>query len=241
MLKKTLPGLILVFFFVSLIGCGYHYFAGDLTPESEIRQLPDMEVRDDGSVAYIHERLEISLRPVTDAELNRRFPEASQQGIKSTNPYTYGNWKDPVTHQTPQRFTVFLLKVKNYTFPKVQIDPAKIKIICQNGRQYSSLSLLELKEYYYPYVSGYSGVASNRFEARKDILRATLYSGDVIFSGQESEGYVVFPKLHYDVKEIAVHVNDVVLRFNVLGEPVETVDLVFRFHRDVYKARQPRS
>lgn len=241
MLRRLLWGLIPVFFFILLIGCGYHYFADNLAPDVELRQAAGMEVRDDGSVAYIQERLEISLRPVTDPELNRRFPEASQQGIKSTNPYTYGNWKDPVTGQIPRRFTIFLVKVKNYTFPKVQVDPVNIRIISQNGREYPSLSLLELEEYYYPYVQGYSGVASNEFEARKDILRATLYSGGAIFSGQESEGYVVFPKLHHDVKEIVVHIDDVVLRFNILGEAVESIDRGFRFHRDIYKARQPRS
>ncbi len=236
LLMKVFPFLVIIL----IAGCGYHYFATDLSPETETHQERGMVIRDDGSVAYVHKRLEISLRPLTDAELNRKFPEASAQGINSTNPYTYGNWKDPVTRQTPQRFTVFLLKVKNYTYPKVQIDPAKISIISQNGREYHSLSLLDLEEYYYPYVIGYAGVAYNRFEARKDILRATLYSGDILFSGQESEGYVVFPRLHPDVKEIGVVINDVVLRFNVSGEPVETTDLVFRFRRDVYKARQPR-
>lgn len=237
MSKKLFLTLVLPLF---IFGCGYHYFAGDLMPQSRSFQTAGMAVRDDGSVAYIHERLEISLRPVTDEELNRRFPEASNEEIKSTNPYTYGNWKDPVTGNTPRRFTVFLLKVKNYTYPKVKIDPAKVKIISKNGREYSSLSLMELEEYYYPYVRGYSGVAYNRFEARKDILRATLYTGDVIFSGQEGEGYVIFPRLHHDVSDIEVWVNDVVLRFNVLGEPIETTDLVFLFHRETYKAPQPR-
>ncbi|MCK4416660.1 MAG: hypothetical protein KAV99_00645 [Candidatus Latescibacteria bacterium] len=241
MRTKLMLNLCFPLFPLFIVGCGYHYFAGDLIPQSETIQAAKMVVRDDRSVAYVHERLEISLRPVTDEELNRNWPEASNMGLKSTNPYTYGNWKDPVTNHTPRRFSVFLLKVKNYTYPKVQVDPAKVKIVSQNGREYSSLSMLELEEYYYPYVRGYAGVAHNRFEARKDILRATLYAGDVIFSGQESEGYVVFPQLHPDVREIAVFINDVVLRFNILDEPVETTDLVSRFHRDVYKARQPRS
>ena len=241
MRRKLLLSLCFVLFPVFIVSCGYHYFASDLTPQSETIQAPKMVVRDDGSVSYIHERLEISLRPVTDGELNRKWPEASNEGIKSTNPYTYGNWKDPVTNHTPRRFTVLLLKVKNYTYPKIQVDPAKIKIVSKNGREYSSLSMLELEEYYYPYVRGYAGIEHNRFEARKDILRATLGSGDVIFSGQESEGYVVFPLLHPDVREIAVFIDGVVLRFNVLGEPVETTDLGFRFRRDVYKARRPHS
>jgi len=236
-MKRPAFSVIMIVF---IAGCGYHYFAGTIRPSPEDAQKPNTIVKDDGSVVYVHERLEISLRALTDEELNRRFPQASNQGIKSTNPYTYGNWVDPVTHHTPSRFTVFELKVKNYTYPKILVDPANIKLVSKNGREYASLSLLELEEYYYPYVRGYSGVSYERWKARKDILNATLYTADVIFSGQEAKGYVVFPKLHHDVKDMEVHVNNVILRFNVLGEPTESTDLVFRFHRDVYKAREPR-
>ena len=222
------------------LSCGVRYFAGPMQPMAQDEQKTRMEVSDDGTVAYIYERLEVSLRPVTDEELNRQFSQNSKEGIWSTNPYTYGNWKDPITGETPSRFTIFRLKVKNYAFPKIQVDPLMMVMVSQNGRRYTPLSLLQLEEYYSPYARGYAGVAYERFDERKDLLKKTLYTGEPIFSGQEREGYVVFPLLHYDVRQIDVHVRDMVLRFDIFGEPAETIDLVFRFERETYTARHPR-
>lgn len=238
---RTKPWLPLIFVLLALSGCGYRYFAEDLRPLSETEQASTMKVSDDGTVTYVHQRLEISLRPMTDGELNRQFPRSSQGGAKSTNPFTYGDWKPWGADWTPERFTVFYLKIKNYTYPKMQVDPFRAMLVAQNGREYAPLSQLQLEEYYYPYVVGYTGTAYERFKQRTDILKATLYQVEPVFSGQEREGYVVFPKLHHDVQKIAVHLNEIILRFNVMNEPLETVDVVFRFHRDVYKARQPRS
>ncbi|MBI4530191.1 MAG: hypothetical protein HY709_01605, partial [Candidatus Latescibacteria bacterium] len=192
-----------------------------------------MKVSDDGTVMYTRERLEISLRPMTDEELNRQFAAESQAGKKSTNPYTFGNWKDLVTKTTPNRFTVFLVKVKNYTYPKIKIDPGKMLLVASNGRQYSSLSFSDLLEYYHPYVEGYTGNAYEIFETRKDILQKTLYPGGVVFSGQEQQGYLLFPPLHEDVEQIIVELKDVALRFNVWGEPTEMVNLSYRFWREI--------
>ena len=57
--------------------------------------------------------------------------------------------------------------------------------------------------------------------------------GEYVFSGQEVEGYVVFLPLHPDVKEVAVAMRDLVLRFDFKNEPVEKIDVAFSFHRDV--------
>ena len=54
-------------------GCSYRYFAEDLKPVSEAEQGANKTVADDGTVSYRQARLEISLRPMTDAELNRQF------------------------------------------------------------------------------------------------------------------------------------------------------------------------
>jgi hypothetical protein len=222
-----------------IAGCGYRYYAGPLKPAPEMEKKADIKVADDGTVTWVRERLEIGLRPMTDEELNRAFATYSGVGIESTNPYTFSDWKDPVTREPPGRFTVFLLKVKNYTYPKVKVEPLKASILADNGRAYSSLSLAELKEYYHPYVRAYAGNLYAQFEERKDVLVRTLYAGDMIFSGQEVEGYIVFPVLHPDVREITVSLKGVALRYDFRGEPVEMVDLGYRFRRDTGRINIP--
>ncbi|HID10997.1 MAG TPA: hypothetical protein EYP17_06815 [Candidatus Latescibacteria bacterium] len=220
------------------IGCG-RYFAGAIRPMSEAQQGPHMTVQDDGTVSYSLNRLEISLRPVSDEELNRQFPSQSRAGVSSTNPYTYGNWRPMGDDWTPHRFTVFLLKVKNYVYPKMLVDPSKAVLVADNGRVYRSLGMAELSGYYRAYVLGQAGNFYARFEERKDILKRTLYRGDIIFSGQEQEGYLVFPPLHPDVDRFQVTLKGVVLRFDYKDEPLETTELTFRFQREVYKGYHP--
>lgn len=216
-------------------GCAYRLLFGPLTPLPETAQAPWTKVLDDGTVLYSKDRLEVGLRPMTDDELNRQFPIASKGGVFSTNPYTYGDWKPFGEDKPPSRFTVFLLSVKNYAYPKIKIDPLEITIVAKNGRRYRSLSMQELKEYYLRYAVGYRGDAYARYEARKDILKRTLFSDEPIFSGQERKGYVVFPRLHEDVWEITVKIQDIVLRFDALGRPIEKIDLAFNFKREVLK------
>jgi hypothetical protein len=217
-----------------LTGCAYRLSLGRLEPLPESRQGEGFTVSDDGTVTYTKERLEISLRVMTDEELNRQFADASSQGRASTNPYTFGNWSPQPKEPPPSRFTVFLLKAKNYTYPKVHINPQKIIVSSKNGREYEPLTLALMKEYYYPYVQGYAGKEYSQFDNRIDLLRRTLYpSEEMVFSGQENQGFVLFPKLHDDVEEITVHVKDIALRFDFRGAPTETIDLAFSFHREV--------
>jgi hypothetical protein len=54
-----------------------------------------------------------------------------------------------------------------------------------------------------------------------------------IFSGQELEGYILFRPLHTDVSKMVVTVKDLAIRFDYRGEPVEAVDIAFRFEREV--------
>jgi len=223
-----------------LAGCG-RYFAGPIRPMPEAQQGPHMVVYDDGTVSYSFNRLEISLRPVSDEELNRQFSSQSKAGALSTNPYTYGNWRPMGDDWTPQRFTVFLLKVKNYAYPKVLVDPSKAILVADNGRTYKALGIAELSEYYRAYVLGYAGNFYARYEERKDILKRTLYRGDPLFSGQEQEGYIVFPPLHPDVERFRVVLKDIALRFDYKGDPVDTFELSFRFGREVYRGYHPPS
>ena len=214
-----------------LDGCGYRFgyrhFAGPILPVAD--QTTEMKVGDDRSITFVLDRLEVRLRPITDDMLNRQFPHNSVSRenlyqnpyVSPSNPYTYGDWKPPGQDRPPTRFTVFLLHVKNYAFPKVRVDPSNIQIVATNGRRYPSLSLEALVEYYWPYAVGYAGNSYKQFEERKDILRNTLFQGDVIFSGQEGQGYIVFPPLDHDVEEFTVQIEKMVLRFDYRDEPVE--------------------
>ena len=198
-----------------------------------------MEVRDDGTVAYVYERLEISLRPLTDAELNRTFAPESSKGAESTNPYTYGNWTPLGDSWTPPRFTVFLLRAKNYAYPKIRVNPQKVTLLSENRRQYQPLDQLRLNEYYRAHALAWAGNAHSRYREQDELLRRTLYKQRMVFSGQEDEGYVVFPPLPPDVTRFSITLEDVALRFNYADEPVESIQLTYRFERDVYRGYEP--
>ncbi|RKY65211.1 MAG: hypothetical protein DRP99_00595 [Candidatus Latescibacterota bacterium] len=230
-------GMALFLSSVILAGCGYRLYGGPLRPLDEAYQGPNVQVADDGTVTHVLGRLEISLRPMTDEELNHQFASASNRGKFSTNPYTYGNWKPMGAKRTPNRFTVFRLTVKNYAYPKVFVDPGKMLMVAENGRRYRSLSLEDLREYYYPFALAYAGNAYSQFEERMDILKRTLYFPNPVFSGQKREGYVVFPPLDDDVRRVTVYVKDVGLKFDAWGRPIEKVDLKFRFERELFKEK----
>jgi len=219
-------------------GCG-RYFPGAIHPMPEDQQRSLMVVKDDGTIVYTYERLEISLRPMSDEELNRSFAMYSQDGAESTNPYTYGNWKPMGDDWTPQRFAVFLLKVKNYQYPKIQVNPYEVELLSESGRTYPSLTLLHLSQYYRSYALSWAGNLYERFEESKDVLQQTLYRGNMIFSGQEDQGYVVFPRLDPDVTRFRVVLKDISLRFDYANEPTDTLQLTFEFGRDVHKGYRP--
>lgn len=224
---------LLILLLSSIWGCGYYYYAGPLHPVEE--QKPSTTIADDGTVTFTQGRLEVRLKPMTDEELNRLYLSNSQDGPKSTNPYTFGNTVFWGTDQDKRRFTVFRLGVKNYEFPKIKIDPAKVVLRAANGREYWSLNFEQLDTYYRAYAIGYRGNEYARYQERRDLMRRTMFPNEEIFSGQEEDKYVVFPALHPDVQNVEVTVHDVVLRFDFRNEPVETADIAFRFTRDIGK------
>jgi len=192
-----------------------------------------MTVADDGTVTFFQGRLEIALRPVTDEELNRQFAAYSTAGPHSTNPYTYGNSRVGKLRETPRRFTVFTLSVKNYEFPKVLLN-GDLVLESGNSRKYYGLSRDQLDVYYRAYAVGYRGIDHKEYGDRRDVLNRTMFPFyEAIFSGQEAQGYVVFHPLADDVSSITVKVTDVVTRFDYGGAPVESLDAEFRFRRDV--------
>lgn len=222
---------------VVLNGCG-RYFAGPLRP-TDHQADTHISINDDRSLTYTLNRFEINLRPMTDTELNRQFSSVSQQGARSTNPYTFGDWTPIGEDWTPPRFTVFRLMVKNYEFPKVMVDTQKMTIVATNGRRYEAMNYAQLEEYFRAYWLGRTGRGREEFRSRVDLLRRTMYASDFVFSGQEREGFVVFPVIDDDVREIAVHLKDIAVRFDFADQPVETVDLALSFERDVFQAYSP--
>ncbi|MBT6628950.1 MAG: hypothetical protein HOB49_18190 [Gemmatimonadetes bacterium] len=215
--------------FWALGGCAFQPFAGPLLPQGA--QNDGMTVHDDGSVVYQLDRFEVTLRPVTDDELNRNFAAASVGETSSTNAYTFGDTQSPGLDSTRQRFTVFHAAVKNYSYPKVRVDPVRTVLVAGNGRKYRSLSLAQMQNYYRAYAIGYRGNEYSRLRERLDLLRRTMLTDDVVFSGQESEGYLVFPILHDDVTDLRLVLEDVVIRFDYLGEPSESLKLAYAFDR----------
>ena len=148
------------------------HFAGPIQPVTE-QQSAELSIGDDRSITYTQGRLEVNLRPLTDEILNRQLaahsPDKSSFYLNpyemELNPYTYSDWNPPEQSWTPSRFTVFSLKVKNYEFPKVWLNPEKISLTAANGRQYQALSLAAMVEYYWPYAVGYGG--KRLFEDRR--------------------------------------------------------------------------
>lgn len=226
-------GLWIVGILVVLGGCG-RYFPQDLQPVAQ--QADGMAVKDDGSITYNLGRLAINLKPMTDAELNRQYSAASTGGAASVNPYTFGDWVAPGEDWTPSRFTVVQLKVSNYQYPKVVIDPSKAVIYSANNRVYRSMSYAQLYDYFSTFWQGRTGQGRVDFKSRTSILRQSMYTeATTIFSGSEQEGYLVFPLLDDDVTSIQLDLEDIAVRFNYSDEPIETIDLSFSFEREVLR------
>ncbi len=217
-----------------LVGACGRYFPTALRPVQQ--QMAGMTVNDDGSITYNLDRLAITLKPMTDAELNRL---ASPSDDLSVNPYTFGAPAVPGEDWTPPRFTVFRVQVANYQFPKVLLDTENARIHSTNNRQYRSLTYAELYEYYKSHWQGRTGQGRVEFRDRTDMLKRTLYPDATVFSGSDEQGYIVFPLLDQDVRQVRVDLTDIAVRFNFADEPVETVDLSFVFKRDIRRGFTP--
>jgi len=221
---------------LALNGCG-RYFAGPLRPLDQ--QAPEMRVNDDGSVTYTRDRLTITLQPMSDAQLNRQFASVSQQGAMSANPYTFGDWHPTGDTWTPPRFAVFLVNISNYQYPKVRIDGLQATIATTNNRKYGAMSFGQLEEYFQAYWQGRTGQGRAVYETRSDLLKRTLLGRQIIFSGQDKQGYIVFPVLSDDVQQLQVRLSGIVLRFDYADQPLEQIDLTYSFERDVFRGKHP--
>jgi len=224
-------GLVCLWGFTAL-GCGYYHYAGPLVPAT--RQPDSVAITGDNTVSFHQWQLQVELRPLTDAELNRQFAPHSANGPASVNPYTFGDTRFWEGEKTRKRFTTFRLRVTNDGYPKVKIDPSRI-VLKAGDAEYWSLNLQQLDTYYRAYAIGFRGNAYSRYQERLDILRRTLFKNEEIFVDQQVEGYIVFPELHHAVGEVELVIHDAVLRFDYRNEPVETVQIQCHFERDIGK------
>ncbi len=240
--------LALVAALALIAGCGYYLVPDPFQPlQSDQQTAPGegtrMEVYDDGTVAFIQSRLEISARVMTDDELNRQFAAESVDvsgpaNEMPTNAFTYGEWKDPATGNPPQRFTILKVNIKNYEYPKTKFDPLKTVIHSGNGRSYYPWGRYDVEEYFRRFALAYNGLAWKQFRHRIGMIRQAQYPEDeFVFSGQDVVGYIIFPQIHVDVAEITFEIPAVGIRYDFRNEPVETMDLTFRFKRNLHKVK----
>jgi hypothetical protein len=232
----------------AVLGCGHYLIPGPFQPAETTRQVVigegnKMEVFDDGSVTFIQNRLEVSVRAMLDDELNRQFASLSDDSESPadeipTNAFTFGDWIDPKTGKSPSRFSIFKVSVKNYEYPKVRFDPLKVVITSDNGRDYYAWGTYDVEEYFRRFVPAFNGIGYRRYSERRDMIERSRYpDSEFVFSGQETEGYILFPVIHSDVAEINFRIPVMGIRFNFRDEPTETLDLTFRFDRELLKVK----
>jgi|TARA_B100000686_G_C16652253_1_gene896221 hypothetical protein len=204
----------------------------------------DIEQNETGA-AYVIEGLRVQVEPLTDERLNTLFPSDSERGRFSTNPYTYGNWVDPLLGYTPVRFTVFRITITNDIYAKVLLDPLKAVLHTNRGETLNSYGIPSWSphnsfERYYRALRGQSGNEFYRFDLRMGNVRSTAYLEDTrVFKGESYGGLIAFDPLAEDVTQVRLVLKDFVLRFDASGQPLEEVDVTMDFDRtlDVHEVQ----
>lgn len=206
-------------------------------------------VDENGMVAtYAMEGLRVKVEYMTDGALDAMFPEDSYRGRFSTNPYTYGDWVDPVLGYTPNRFTTFRVTVINDTYAKVLLDPLKALLYTDRGEVFHaygipSSSPYESFERYYRAIRGQSGNEFYRFDLRMGNVRSSAYlQNQKVFKGESYGGLIAFDPLDEEVRQVRLVLREVVLKFDAFDRPLETMDIPFEFNRTVqqYVVKEPQ-
>ncbi len=214
------------------------YLAGRSVQAAEEQYVVD---ENGGAVTYSIAGLRVRVEYMTDEALNREFPEDSNRGPFSTNPYTYGDWIDPVLGYTPNRFTVFRVTVSNDTYAKVLLDPIAALLYTDRGEVLHSFGIPsysphESFERYYRGIRGQSGNEFYRFDTRMGNVRSSLYLEDTkVFKGESYAGMLAFAPLEEEAEQVQLVLENFVLKFDASGQPLDTVDIVFDFDRHIQK------
>jgi len=195
------------------------------------------------SISYNLGESTIVVRYMKEDELNALFPEESQRGYFSTNPYTYGDWIDPDLGYTPNRFTVFEVTVINRAFAKMSLDPREAVLITDLGEIYHSYTTSVAAarygnsfENYYKTIRGQSGNEHYRYEMRLGMVRGKNYGlEEMIFRGDSYSGLITFDPLRPEVKRVRLVIKDIVYRFDAFNRPSDMVTVSFDFERKIEK------
>jgi hypothetical protein len=204
-------------------------------------------LEEDGTMIYQQAGMKVIVRAVNDDELNAMYPQHSQNGSASTNPYTYGDWVDPEVGYTPGRFTVFAVTVHNYTLPKINLNPSEVVLSTDRGHQLKAY-LTEARdgqdspnfEDYYRERMGRTGVEENRFLERMGLVRQTLYVDGKAFKGDVKEGFLAFDPLDPRIKKARLELRNFVMAYDANDWPAETVDLIFPFNRQIEETTEEK-
>jgi hypothetical protein len=194
---------------------------------------------DKQTVSYDAKDYKIEIKYLTDYHLNTsEFPDQSQSGQYSTNPFTYGNWVDPDLGYVPNRFTVFKVTIYNYAASKINFDPEAAMIRTDKGENLPAFGREEKNsrnqslEAYFKRRKGTSGIDDDVFESRMGIIRRTVhYLGKPVFRGDVRDGLVVFEPLSDEVEVLKLTVKDFILGYDENNQPSEFSTLEFFFKR----------
>ena len=246
MRSAIIPALLI------LGGCSYFQpeailYSNQLIPSSYQAGEDRYSVEQDGAVTYVLEGLRVRVEPMEDDELNAIFPEESTRGKFSTNPYTHGDWIDPLVGHTPKRFTVFRVTVINDIYAKVLLDPIKAMLYTDQGEVLHSYGLPSVSphnsfERYYRAIRGQSGNEFYRFDLRMGNVRSTAYLEDVrVFKGESYSGLLAFDPLNEEVGQVRLTLKDFVVKFDASGQPLETVDISMEFDQEIERRAAPQT
>ena len=242
-------GIILILF---ASGCSFFVpptilYKNELIPRSAQGVGEQYIVGEDGSVAYAIEGLRVKVEPMTDDQLNALLPEDSSKGVFSTNPYTYGNWIDPLLGYRPKRFTVFRVTIINDIYAKVLLDPIKALLYTDQGEVLHSYGLPSFSphksfERYYRAIRGQSGNEFYRFDLRMGNARSTAYiENQKVFKGEKYSGLIAFDPLNEEAKQVRLVLKNFVLKFDASEQPLETVDIALEFEQKIATEEVPRA
>ena len=142
---------------------------------------------------------------------------------------------------TPNRFTVFKVRVFNQTFAKVQLYPLKAILLTDQGRTLHSYGMPSTSPYnsferYYRGLRGQSGNEFYRFEVRMGHVRSLNYAEEQpIFKGESYGGLIAFDSLDPAVEKVRLILKEFALKFDEFDTPLKTVAIRFDFNRRVEK------
>jgi hypothetical protein len=235
-----LPGCATPGFLYDALPPVYEYTSA-LVPTGQAASGGEYSASEATAIAFAREGLRVTARYLSDQELNRRYPNVSQQDRFSANPFTYGNWRDPRRGYTPVRFTVFEIEVYNPVLPKVELFPLEARLSTDRGEEYRCyLTNREEAESsfedYYTLIRGPGGNEQYRFDQRMGIVREELYRPEhQVFKGGTYRGYLVFAPLPEAVRAAALHIDRFAIQFDEANHANQTIDLVYRFEHRVQK------